>query len=127
MSACAKEQAGFSTVELLISLFITAAFIATGFQLFSAVTANSHEARMRATAHNLATEGVQRLKESVSLPCSPLGPISATLPPSSLPQANSQFEVTCPYGDGAGTARITHTVTYGDPQRTVKASIDVSR
>lgn len=52
-------QSGFSAVELLITLFVAAAFIATGYQLYYAVIEASGETRSRALVHNSINSNIQ--------------------------------------------------------------------
>lgn len=127
MSHSVKEQ-GFSTVELLISLFIAAAFIGTGFQLFSAVTKDSNEARLRATASSKANTYLQESVGGATIPCVVVPPGAATnIPTSDLPQASYTVGYSCPYGVGAQTTRVTVAVTYGSDPQTVQAVLDVTR
>lgn len=127
MSRATRDQ-GFSTVELLISLFIAAAFIATGFQLFSAVTNNSNEARLRSKAATVANDHLQKRTAGAPVPCLVQTPVTnATIPTSDLPQGSYSVEYTCPYGLGARTARATVIVKYGNKAETIRAAIDVTR
>lgn len=122
-------EQGFSTVELLISLFIAAAFIATGFQLFSVVTKDSNEARLRAAAATIVSTAIQERMSTVNDICGPTPPSTATLtiPPTDLPQASGTVTYSCPYGLTSRTTRINVVVTYGTPQETVEGSLDVTR
>lgn len=49
-----KNQQGFSIPELLVTLFIGAAFIAAGYQIYGLVIADGAQARTQAVASNLA-------------------------------------------------------------------------
>lgn len=62
-----KEQ-GFSAVELLITLFVGVAFVATGYQLYSVVTKDGGDVRFRARASNLAYENLRRAASTTPLP-----------------------------------------------------------
>ena len=48
-----SNQSGFTAVELLITLFIAVAFIATGYQLYTAILKDSAETRNQANASNI--------------------------------------------------------------------------
>ena len=131
MSQLAPRQQGFSTVELLISLFIAAAFIATGFQLFSIVTKDSNEARLRSVAASVVSQTIQERMNTVAKPCGPT-PASSTgnaIPTSKLPQATFDVTYSCPYGTSSATTRINVVVKYGSdsPQKSVGGSLDVTR
>jgi len=122
------QQRGFSTVELLISLFIAAAFIVTGFQLFSVVMNDSNNARLRAAAGTIVNTTIQQRTNSINSPCSPT-PASATIAISTteLPQASAAVTYTCPYGASSKTTRINVVVSYGSPQKSVQGGLDVTR
>lgn len=123
-----RYEQGFSTVELLISLFIAAAFIGTGFQLFSVVMNDSNEARLRAAAGSIVNNSIQERMNSTNSPCNP-APSSAslTIPTSELPQASGTVTYSCPYGASSRTTRINVSVSYGSPQKTVEGSLDVTK
>lgn len=119
---------GFSTVELLISLFIAAAFIGTGFQLFSVVTKDSNKARLRASAASIANVTIQENMHNAGSPCSPPpGSTTIDIPTAELPQATATITYNCPYGDSSKTTRINVAIKYGSPQETVEGSLDVTR
>ena len=123
-----NHQQGFSTVELLISLFIAAAFISTGFQLFSAVTKDSNEARLRSKAASLANDYLQKNTSLAPVPCEVRSQTTnASIPTADLPQATYDVNFLCPYGTTAKTTRTVVTVKYGNPQETVQAVLDVTR
>lgn len=123
----AKEQ-GFTTVELLISLFIAAAFIATGFQLFSVVTKDSGEAQMRAKAASIVNTTLQERSGIVGSVCTPTpASDSFDVPATELPQAEATVSFSCPYGDGSTTTRVNVVVTYGNPQESIEGSLDVTQ
>ena len=127
MTRPSKTQ-GFSTVELLISLFIAAAFIGTGFQLFSAITKDSNEARLRAKATSIANTQLQKSLNAAPVPCVATAPGAGTaIPTSDLPQATYTVGYSCPYGAAAKTTRVTVAVTYGQTPQTVEAVLDVTR
>jgi prepilin-type N-terminal cleavage/methylation domain-containing protein len=56
------SQAGFSAVELLITLLIGSLFIIMGYQLYSVSITNGAEARQEAIASDTAYSELQRLK-----------------------------------------------------------------
>lgn len=122
------SRKGFSTVELLIALFVAAAFIATGFQLFSVVMNDSNEARLRAVAGSVVNTIIQERMNSVNSPCSPT-PSSVTLPVSTseLPEASAEVTYSCPYGNSSKTTRVSVVVSYGTPVQQVEGSLDVAK
>lgn len=118
-----QHEQGFSTVELLIALFIAAAFIATAFELFSVVMEDGNETRLRARAGNVAHENVRRNVSKATVPCS-VDPEADTVKPDDLPQISVAVGFSCPYGTESRTTRITATVQYGEDDE-VEESLDV--
>jgi len=57
-----SAQAGFSAIELLITLLIGSLFIIMGYQLYSVSITNGAEARQEAVASDTAYSELQRLK-----------------------------------------------------------------
>ena len=114
-----NKQAGFSAIELLITLFIAAAFIGTGAQLYSVIIQNSDEARMRAKASNIAYDNLRRYAAKSTNPCAVISPSpTPTIPADSgLPNASIVVTTTCPYGVGTSTSRVEARVLYGTPQQ----------
>jgi hypothetical protein len=122
-----RNDEGFSTIELLIALFIAAAFITTGFQLFTVVIEDGRDARLRSRASNVAHENLRKYSGDVTTVCSTRPATATPAAPSDLPQASITVSFTCPYGTTAKTTRIEVVVTYGTPQQTVRENLDVSK
>ena len=61
-----KKDGGFTTVELLVTLFIAAAFLMSGYQLYSMIIRDGGEARARAKASNVAYEYLQKEKAVIN-------------------------------------------------------------
>jgi len=64
------DQAGFTTVELLVTLFVGAMFLAAGFQLYSFIIQDSASVRDKTTASNIASDYLNRIAAS-STACLP--------------------------------------------------------
>lgn len=113
-------QAGFSAVELLITLFIAAAFIATGAQLYSVVIKNSDDARQRARASNIAYDTLQKNIPKATNPCTTSNP-TATVPANSglTGSITMTVSITCPYGNGDATSKVQVLILYNSPQQEV--------
>jgi len=97
-SRSADLSNGFSAVELLITLFIAAAFLISGFQLYAVIIKDGGEARMQSSASNVATDYLQRYKSSATNPCttqSPLTDSSISIP--GLSSVTVSVAITCPY------------------------------
>src|SRR4051812_29851872 len=123
-----NTQAGFSAVELLITLFIAAAFIGTGAQLYSVIIQNSDEARMRAKASNIAYDNVRRYSASTTSPCSVVAPSPTPSIPtdSGLTNASITVTISCPYGAGMVTSKVEAKVLFGTPQQEAVHAIYVT-
>lgn len=117
---------GFSTVELLIALFIAAAFLGTAYRLFSVVMNDSNEARARSRAGNVAYEHIRSNSYKITNPCTTT-PSPDITTPTDLPEVTVAVAFSCPYGATSRTTRITTTVTYGPQHTVVEESIDVYR
>lgn len=120
---------GFSTVELLISLFVAAAFIATSFQLFSIVVGDSNAARLRSRASNIAYENLRLYSATATTGgvCSPTPSNITPTAPSDLPLATITVSFSCPYGNNSKTSRIKVTVNYNASEDVVEEALDVTR
>lgn len=125
-----QSQAGFSAIELLITLFIAAAFIAAGYQLYSIIIANGGEARQETTANNIAYEALRRYAADVPPKCiedkEPTP--EPTIPQNSGLPANADIDVDydCPYGTSSTISKVTATLTYGTPQKEVTHAVYAS-
>ena len=115
-----SRQSGFSAVELLITIFIAAAFAGAGYQLYVAIMRDGSDARNQTTASNIAYEHLRRYAPRASNPCTPVD--NATLAPA-IPTGNPSYtalgaasitaSISCPYAPPSGTSLVTVTVTYG--------------
>jgi len=73
------RQEGFTAVELLITLFVAAAFLGTGFQLYSAIIQRGSDARQMAVASNYAYSSLRSLA-STTPTCSTTPAVTTTTP-----------------------------------------------
>ena len=113
------RQSGFSAVELLITIFIAAAFAGAGYQLYIAIMRDGSDARNQSTASNIAYDYIRRYTPLAQSPCATITPDpSPTIPtgnPSytALGAADVSATIECPYPAPSSTTLITVTVTYG--------------
>lgn len=125
-----QDQAGFSAIELLITLFIAAAFIAAGYQLYSIIISNGGEARQETAANNVAYEALRRYAADVPPKCiedkqpapEPTIPEDSGLPAN----ANIDVEYSCPYGTSSTISKVTVTLMFGTPQKEVTHAVYAS-
>jgi prepilin-type N-terminal cleavage/methylation domain-containing protein len=127
MNRSTSHEQGFSAIEMLIALFIAAAFIFTGYQLYSVVIKDGSAARLRSRASNVAYENLQKYAPNVTSPCSVASPVNPTAP-SDLPSATVSVTFSCPYGTSSATSRIQAVVSYGTlaPKQTVTEALYVT-
>lgn len=116
-----SSSKGFSTIELLVALFIGAAFIGVGYQLYAIVLRDGANARQQATASDLAYQILRQ--QSANAPPSCTTPGSTSLTPAN-PGLPTPFSVTvstkCPYPTSGTTGGMitnyTVKVTYGQKE-----------
>lgn len=126
--------AGFTAVELLITLFVAAAFLIAGYQLFNVVISDGGTTRAESAAGNVAYDYLRRYSDSATNPCAPATPVTGQ------PVAINGFDeldatisvvITCPQSDAVTTSKVEATLTYGAgaDAKTVKYAtfIDKSR
>lgn len=121
-----STQSGFSAVELLITLFIAAAFIITGTQLYTVIIANSEETRLRSVANNIAYENMRKYTVQASGACATYNQTPAVPASSGLPNASMTVNISCPYGVANATSKLLVTLQYGTPQQEVAHAIFVT-
>lgn len=110
-----KHESGFSAVELLITLFIAAIFLVSGYQLWGYVNKSGEESDQFAKASNISYDYLRRYSSSTSGTCAASTPVSNTTPDNSSSLTNAKVTVTisCPNTSVAAVSKITSTVTYG--------------
>jgi len=123
------KQSGFSAIELLITLFIAAAFLISGYQLYALVMKDSGDVRFQAKASNVATDYLQSYKASSSIqkPCSPSSttPLANSSAISGLSNVTVNVAVTCPYispSTATNVSKLSVTVQYSTPQQSITSS-----
>lgn len=123
-----REQ-GFSAVELLITFFIAAAFVGVGYQLYTIVVKEGSDSRLQSRASNVAYKNLRRYAAQVTAPCttvspSPIPTIGAN---DGLGNATIAVAITCPFGTGSTTSKVTVTIKYGAPQKEVVHALYASQ
>lgn len=118
-------QAGFSAVELLITLFIAALFIMMGYQLYGVSISTGGEVRSKAAASNEAYTYLHYYSElSSQYTCAA---INSGSKPSGIP-ANITLTLTCPNPTELPDLRMTKvTATKGNPSQEVSHAIYTSK
>lgn len=115
-------QAGFSAVELLISMFVAVAFIGAGYQLYAVIVKDGSDARDQARASAIAYENLRTYSSQATALCTVISPSSPVIPstgPTGLQSASMEIRLTCPYGTSDPTTKVSVRVLYGNPQKEV--------
>lgn len=113
-----RLSAGFTAVELLITIFIGASFILIGYQLYTVVIVDGAAVRDRAAANNVAADYVKRKVAGVA--ACPGSPIPATETPpggTGLRSLAVTSNISAPYGcsgssDVSNVVRVEVKVQY---------------
>jgi hypothetical protein len=112
-----SPQAGFSAVELLVSLIVAALFLFAGFSLYNSIIKYSIESRNRSKADLIANEYVRRYEPTVGATCTASTPLSAQAVAASdntgglnTPQVSVAFS--CPNTTTPWITKITARVEY---------------
>lgn len=115
------KQAGFTAVELLITLFVAAAFLVAGYQLYSVIIKDSGQTRGEARASNVAYDYIRRYTSSATNPCTTSTPVNnATITVAGISAVTVTVAITCPYTSQTSLSKVEATVLYNTPQQTVK-------
>lgn len=138
-----KNQSGFTAVELLITLFVAAAFLMSGYQLYNMIILDGGDALSRANASNVAYNYLQTYKVNQTYIASPcvkdlnvLGGADnsfVTKTVTGLANVSINVSVTCPYSASpyniTSLSKVTVIVKYGNstPQQEVTEATYVTK
>lgn len=125
-------SSGFTAIELLITLFVAAAFLAAGYQLFNLVIKDGGNTRAESAASNVAYDYLRRYSDSSTNPCTtstPLAGEAITIEGVASPLVT--VAITCPQSATTTLSRIEVSISYGlgSDAKTVKYAtyVDKSR
>lgn len=123
-----SKEDGFSAVELLITLFIAVAFIASAYQLYTVILNDSGDTRKQSYASNVAYQAIRQYSPAATSECTGFSPTPLATMPVDNELTNSEITAvfTCPFGLGAATSKLTVTVKYDTPQKEVVHAIYVN-
>ncbi len=122
------KESGFTAVELLITLFVAAAFLVTGYQLYSIIIKDSGQTRAQARASNTAYDYLRRYSTSAINPCNPSTPVSnSPITVDGLSSATVTVNITCPYPNSRSVSEVDVVVLYNTPQQKVEYSTYVNQ
>ncbi len=131
-----SRQSGFSAVELLITLFVAAAFLISGYQLYIFAVKDGGTSRTQAAASREVDNYISRYKnfatdactsqsplvDNITTPGNPINyPITTNVP--GIGTATIRVDITCPFSPtDTATSQIKVTLTYGSPTKTMVSS-----
>lgn len=116
-----RTQQGFTAVELLITLFVAAAFLVAGYQLFNIVIKDGGDTRAESRASNIAYDYLRRYSNTATNPCTVLSPLTnQTISVTDLSNVKVSVAITCPQADALSLSMIEAIITYGNPANTVR-------
>jgi prepilin-type N-terminal cleavage/methylation domain-containing protein len=92
-----NRQSGFTAVELLITLFVAAAFLVAGYQLYNVIIKDSGNTRAQARASNVAYDYMRRYSPSATNPCTAQTPLTdAPISVAGIGSATVTVAISCP-------------------------------
>ena len=121
------NNSGFTAVELLITLFVAAAFLVSGYQLYALIIKDGGQTRSDARAANVAYDYMRRYSLSATNPCTTTTLLSnSPINVSSLSNVLVTVAITCPVST-TSVSKIEATVLYNTPQQTMEYSTYVTQ
>ncbi len=122
-----QKEEGFTAVELLVTLFVAAAFLIAGYQLFSLVIRDGGQTRSESRAGNVAYDYLRRYTSNATNPCSPQTPLTnSPITITGTVDARVTVEIECPIAATPSLSKVTATVSYNNPVQTVTYSTYVN-
>lgn len=109
-----RQEGGFTAIELLITLFVAAAFLIAGYQLFNVVIKDGGETRAESTASNVAYDYMRQYSANVSNPCVASQPLtSSAITVDGIANARISIVISCPQDDAPSVSKVEAYVIYG--------------
>lgn len=122
------SQSGFTAIELLVTLFVAAAFLIAGYQLFSVVVRDGGQTRAESKAGNVAYDYLRRYTPSATNPCTTVTPESNTpITVDGLVDARITVTISCAKSSSTTLSRIEAIITYNNPVETVRYATFVNK
>jgi prepilin-type N-terminal cleavage/methylation domain-containing protein len=117
-----QRQSGFTAVELLVTLFVAAAFLIAAYQLFNLVVKDGGATRSESRAANVAYDYLrQYAASSTTIPCTPSSPLNdAPLSIDGLTSVTVNVTISCLPDAIASLSKVEVAITYNNPSQTIK-------
>jgi len=115
-----NHKSGFTAVELLITLFIAAAFLVSGYQLYGLIIKDGGQTRAQAKASNTLYDYLQRYRTSATSPCTAQTPLTnSVITVTGLTSVTITVAISCPYGTASPVSKVLATLKYNNPQLSI--------
>jgi len=123
-----RRQSGFTAVELLITLFVAAAFLIAAYTLFNLIIKDGGATRSESRASNVAYDYLrQYAASSTTIPCTASSPLNdAPLTIDGLTSVTIDVTVSCLPDAIESVSKVQASVTYNNPAQTVTYAIYTS-
>ena len=123
-----RNESGFTAVELLITLFVAAAFLVASYQLFNLIIKDGGATRSESRAANVAYDYLRQYSASATtIPCTASSPLNASpLTIDGLTNVTVDVSVTCLPDESPNLSQVTANVHYNVPQKTISYSMFTS-
>jgi len=115
-----SNKDGFTAIELLITLFVLAAFLVASVQLYNVIINDGGSTRSEARASNVAYDYLRQFSTVTENPCSPSLPVDDQgISVAGLVDVSVTVEISCPYGTSSDVSKVESLVTYNNPSKTI--------
>ena len=116
------KQSGFTAVELLITLFVAAAFLIASYQLFNLVIKDGGATRAESRAANIAYDYLrQYAASSTTIPCTASQPLTdAPITVEGLASTTISIDITCLPDTIDSLSKVEAIISYNNPVQTIK-------
>lgn len=123
-----RQESGFTAVELLITLFVAAAFLISGYQLFNIVIQDGGETRAESRAGNLAYDYLRQYSDVATNPCTAQTPLTEEpVVVDGLVDVTISVVVSCPQTDTPSLSKVEAVISYNSPQKTLSYATFVDK
>lgn len=123
-----KSNAGFSVIELLVTLFVAVGFLYAGYQLYTLVIKDSNLTRSEAIASNIAQQYLRQYSNGLPNVCVASNPLTdSAISSSGISNVLVTVAITCPYSARPSVSEVTVTIKYNSPQITLRNATYVDK
>lgn len=123
-----KRESGFTAVELLITLFVAAAFLVASYQLFNLIIKDGGATRAQSRAANVAYDYLRQYSaSSTTIPCTASSPLNdAPITVDGLSDVTISVSITCLPDAINSLSKVEADISFNNPQQTVSYALYTS-